>query len=214
MAGITQQVPNYIFGISEQPDELKIPGQVKDCINALPDVTRGLQKRPGTILKGELAADASAHWFKIYRDDREQYIGQVTSKGQVRIWDALSGAPKNVTGSEASYLANSNPEDIQVLSVNDYTFITNRKKEVKMSSAKSPAEVNQAFISLKQIKPGTQYALDVSTPGSGVSHTFNRATNIDIIDEPYDTGTSYPGDGDCKYAARQLFQSSKMFGLS
>ena len=48
MAGITQQVPNYIFGISEQPDELKVPGQVTDLKNGLPDVTRGLQKRPGS----------------------------------------------------------------------------------------------------------------------------------------------------------------------
>ena len=34
MAGITQQIPNYILGISEQPDELKSPGQVTDLKNA------------------------------------------------------------------------------------------------------------------------------------------------------------------------------------
>ena len=211
MAGITQQVPNYIFGISEQPDELKVPGQVKDCINALPDVTRGLQKRPGATLKGELNAEANAHWFKIYRDDTEQYIGQVTTSGQVKVWNVLTGEEVTVTGDQSSYLTNNYPEDIQVLSVNDYTFITNRNKTVQMSNTKSPPEVNQAFISLKQIKPGTQYALDVSTPGSGASHNFNRATNIDISDIPGGwTGSSYPGSdkGDCRYAGRQLFSST------
>ena len=47
MAGITQTIPQFTAGISEQPDHLKFPGQVKDVINAIPDVTRGLYKRPG-----------------------------------------------------------------------------------------------------------------------------------------------------------------------
>ena len=42
MASITQTIPNYVGGISEQPDQLKFPGQVKDVVNAIPDVTRGL----------------------------------------------------------------------------------------------------------------------------------------------------------------------------
>ena len=47
MAGITQTIPQFTAGISEQPDHLKFPGQVKDVTNAIPDVTRGLYKRPG-----------------------------------------------------------------------------------------------------------------------------------------------------------------------
>ena len=47
MAGITQQVPSYVHGISEQPDFMKLPGQVVALKNGLPDVTRGLIKRPG-----------------------------------------------------------------------------------------------------------------------------------------------------------------------
>ena len=41
MASITQQVGNYKSGISELPDELKVPGQVVDLKNAIPDITRG-----------------------------------------------------------------------------------------------------------------------------------------------------------------------------
>ena len=213
MAGITQQVPNYIFGISEQPVELKVPGQVKDCINALPDVTRGLQKRPGTNLIGNLSTTADGKWFHINRDSNEQYIGQVYG-GTVRVWDAKTGAEKSVSGSVAGYLNTSDPKKIDAISVNDYTFITNKNKFVRMSTNAediSPVEKNYAFISLKQIKPGTQYALDVSSPGSGVSHNFNRATNIEISDIPSGwKDTSFPGSnaGDCKYAGRQLFSST------
>ena len=211
MSGITQQVPNYIFGISEQPDELKVPGQVKDLKNGLPDVTRGLQKRPGSKYVNTLAAETGAKWFHIYRDDNEQYIGQVTKTGEVKVWDVQTGTALTVSGDQSSYLAFADSEDVQVLSINDFTFITNRTKVVSMAADKSPVKTNQAFISLKQIKPGTQYALDVSTPGSGVSHSFDRATNIDISSIPSGwTGTSYPGepDGDCRYAGRQLFEGS------
>ena len=47
MAGITQTIPQYALGMSEQPDSLKFPGQVKEVTNAIPDVTKGLFKRPG-----------------------------------------------------------------------------------------------------------------------------------------------------------------------
>ena len=47
MSSISQTIPSYVAGISEQPDQLKLSGQVKDCVNALPDVTRMLGKRPG-----------------------------------------------------------------------------------------------------------------------------------------------------------------------
>ena len=36
MAGISQHIPNYIKGISRQPDELKTPGQVRDAKELYP----------------------------------------------------------------------------------------------------------------------------------------------------------------------------------
>ena len=47
MAGVTQTIPSYSAGMSEQPDNLKFPGQVVESVNAIPDITKGLFKRPG-----------------------------------------------------------------------------------------------------------------------------------------------------------------------
>ena len=47
MASVTQTIPQFSLGMSEQPDNLKFPGQVTDIVNAIPDVTLGLFKRPG-----------------------------------------------------------------------------------------------------------------------------------------------------------------------
>ena len=80
MATITQTIPSYNGGISQQADELKVPGQVKDAVNVLPDLTEGLQKRPGGRLVGSLSDNSTSalnsqtngKWFHYYRDEAEQ----------------------------------------------------------------------------------------------------------------------------------------------
>ena len=47
MAAVTQRISNYLSGVSKQTDSKKIPGQVKECINGLPEMTLGMTKRPG-----------------------------------------------------------------------------------------------------------------------------------------------------------------------
>ena len=54
MASVTQLVPTLTGGVSQQPDELKVPGQVNVANNVLPDVTHGLLKRPGGKLIASL----------------------------------------------------------------------------------------------------------------------------------------------------------------
>ncbi len=54
MGSVTQKVSNYVLGISQQPDEKKVPGQVVDLVNGIPDVVRQLIKRPGSQLVNTL----------------------------------------------------------------------------------------------------------------------------------------------------------------
>jgi len=95
MAGITQTIPSFVGGISEQPDQLKFPGQVTDLVNGIPDITRGLFKRPGSDrVKDTPLADVQSggSWFHYFRDEQEgSYIGQVASDGQVRVWSCKTG---------------------------------------------------------------------------------------------------------------------------
>ena len=95
MAGITQTIPQYSAGISEQPDHLKFPGQVTDVVNAIPDVTKGLFKRPGSKRIGTDAlssVQSGGSWFHYFRDETEgSYIGQVAADGQVRVWRCTDG---------------------------------------------------------------------------------------------------------------------------
>ena len=73
MTSIRQTVPAYNAGISEQPDHLKFPGQLTDIVNAIPDVTRGLYKRPGSARVGTAplaSVQSGGAWFHYFRDER------------------------------------------------------------------------------------------------------------------------------------------------
>ena len=91
MSSISQTIPSYVAGISEQPDQLKLSGQVKDCVNALPDVTRMLGKRPGCehLREDKGANEHLGKWFDIYRDPNEQYIGSVRTDGTVDVFRVI-----------------------------------------------------------------------------------------------------------------------------
>ena len=211
MASITQQVGNYKSGISELPDELKVPGQVVDLKNAIPDITRGCIKRPGSDLIAAISpstAGTGGKWFPIYTEQDEQYIGQVATDGVVNIWRCSDGALipvdyANVDGTNlATYLVHTNPEDIQPLTINQTTFFANRTKTVAMktdSANKTPALVNEAFISLRTITYGKQYALDIFDPTDHSTVTYNRATAIEAEEDVDVSGISgYVNDGKCE----------------
>lgn len=204
MTSITQTIPSFVSGISQQPDDLKLSGQVNDLVNVIPDVTAGLTKRPGSKFVSSLAgATATGAWFSYFRDESEgAYIGQVDSSGAVRMWTA-TGEVCAVTNVVSSYLATTSPEtQLKFLTVNDYTFVTNTEKTVAMSSSLSPTRSAltgyqyNAFVELKQLAPGRQYSLDISTPGGSIQELDSgkgKATRIAFTGTP--SYTSLSGGG-------------------
>lgn len=301
MATVTQSIPSLIGGISQQPDELKVPGQVNVAKNVLPDVTHGLLKRPGSQLIASLSDNGTAalnsvdggKWFHYYRDDDEQYIGQInTSTGDINMWRCSDGvafpvnsadrpikdititgigsgytsAPTvsfsggggsgaaatavvrggqiseiNITnagsgytsaptislsgggGSNgaatctistvtpallASYLSHGSPssDDLQTLTVNDFTFITNRKKTTAMSSTIEPVRPPEAYIELKQIKYASQYALNLFD--SNQTRDVTTATRIKV-DRLYDSSNTCGYDAEGRMFFKHLFDQRK-----
>jgi len=80
MPAINQRIPNFLGGVSQQPDTIKFPGQLRVCDNAVPDVTFGLKKRPpGEFVKELSYANSTGYWYEILRDGDEKYIMQITS---------------------------------------------------------------------------------------------------------------------------------------
>ena len=187
MANITQTIPALTAGISQQPDEQKIPGQVKDMVNALPDVTQGLTKRPAgkfvaSLSDGSNNSTADGRWFHYYRDENEQYIGQVAKNGVLRMWDCLTGAEKTVVNAigNNTYLTHTNDEDIQTLTLNDFTYINNRSVVTEMDTTTEPLGdfTKEIFVELKKISYSKQYALNVFD--NTTTSTVTTATRINV----------------------------------
>ena len=96
MSTITQRIPNLLLGISQQPDNRKFPGQLRDSVNAFPDYALGLLKRPGGQYVTELyGASTSGKWFSILRDQQEKYVAQYDDN-TFRVWSLLDGSPRRV----------------------------------------------------------------------------------------------------------------------
>lgn len=218
MSTVTQLVPNYVLGISEQPDELKLSGQVKDLQNAIPDVTLGCVKRSGSKFVKKITPNTGTlSWFHIYTDNENQYIGNVSTSGVFQIWRTSDGASipvdySGVTGTNAAtYLTGWTKEtDIQALTINENTFLTNRTKTTAMKSGasdKSPALVNEAIIELKTISYGKQYALNIYDPSNpGTSITETRATSIAAKADFSESGGA--NDGSCEAMGREVINAT------
>ena len=219
MASITQTIPNFIGGVSQQPDQLKLPGQVSEVVNAIPDITRGLYKRPGAARKGTDPlpnVQSGGSWFHYHRDEEEgSYIGQVAADGQLRMWKAAgdnSGAEQTIvygTGGQTAiqnYLATSNPENLQFLNINDTTFVSSRDSSnantlvgVSGKTQDNP-DPHFAFIEITRTENGRQYGLNLYS--GQTTTTINRATRLKIVSDTLDESG---GTGQCRGIGIQTF---------
>ena len=191
MAGITQTIPQYSLGMSEQPDQLKFPGQVQEVTNAIPDITRGLFKRPGAKRIGtdKLAnVQSGGSWFHYFRDETEgAYIGQVAADGELRMWKASgnnAGAQQTVvygTGGATAlknYLATSNSENLQFLTINDTTFVNSR------DSGNTNTVIRTTF-------SGTYSQSGTTVTITFIDHGLSVGDNVNV---EYTTGSAVDGN--------------------
>ena len=222
MAGITQTIPSFVSGISEQPDHLKFQGQVRDIVNAIPDVTLGLYKRPGSKRIGTAPlsnVQSGGSWFHYFRDESEgSYVGQVAADGQVRVWRCSDGQLMTTSYTHdgvdhqttvQNYLATSEPENLQFLTINDTTFVSSRDSSnantLVGESGTTPdrPEAHCAMIELIRTENGRQYGINIfDSSSTGNLTTVKRATKVKITGNSYD---ETDGSGHCPGIGTEVF---------
>ena len=152
MATVNQRIPNFLGGVSQQPDKIKFPGQLRVCDNAVPDITFGLKKRPPGEFVGTLSGSTSTgHWYEILRDGDEKYLVQITESNvgsssvkPIRIWDLATGQEQSLTNAVGAgvfdYLDGAT-KPYSVTTIQDYTLIANPNKTVAESSGTTAAPI-------------------------------------------------------------------------
>ena len=117
-------------GVSQQPDRVRLEGQVTEQVNMISDVTLGLSTRPATIEGPVLANANSGHTFRDVRFNSTDYlIGY--SDGDLRAW-VVGGEEvpvQNRRGASSNYIGN----DMQFHVVNDKIVLLNREVSVVKS---------------------------------------------------------------------------------
>ena len=222
MAGITQTIPSFVSGISEQPDHLKFQGQLTDIVNAIPDITLGLYKRPGAKRIGTTPlpnVQSGGSWFHYFRDESEgSYVGQVAADGQVRVWRCSDGTQMttsythdgvNHQSTVTNYLATSEPENLQFLTINDTTFVCSRDSSNsntligQTGTTADRPEAHCAMIELMRTENGRQYGLNIfDSSSTGNLTTLKRATKIKITNNSY---SEADGTGHCPGIGTEVF---------
>lgn len=184
MTAISQRIPNFIGGVSQQADEKMLLGQVKDAVNCYPDITLGMLKRPGGKFIGKLAsltantADQAA-WFSMFRDNQEKYIATISSTGVPKVWNLLTGLAGTITypaGKQASiesYLTATDYRSIKTLTINDFTYIVNSEKVVTAKAAPTFNPLRQAVISLLIVEHDTNYTVTINR----TNYTYTSPSN-------------------------------------
>ena len=175
---ITQTVPDFLGGISQQSDFEKAPGLVQDAINVYPDITYGLQKRAGTRFEfdiGESDELLGGRWFAIAVESEQPYFGVVLpSVPTIRVWNSATGVEQTVTG-DFSYIAVNDrdpfavtKDDIKVTTINQANVITNRKCEVDADTTQTPGTLTDTVTTVAEL-PTTATTGDIVYITNGTS---------------------------------------------
>lgn len=193
MPAVSQTIPNLLNGVSSQAAALRLPTQGQEQINGYSALTRGLIKRPPTkLLKniGSVTGASSAFVHTISRDSTEQYIVLVAN-GTLRVFD-LAGNEKTVTFPDGTAYLSSGITDpstqFSAVSVNDYTFISNKTKLTALDATNVfPTRKPEALVSVVAGNYSRVYSIFINgtqassykTPdGSDRSHYHAVDTNI------------------------------------
>ncbi len=197
MAAVTQRVNNFLGGVSRQPDSKKLPGQVRECLNAYPDPTYGLVKRPGfkflDVLKdtggsafSSTALD-NAKWFYINRDVDERYIGCIAGT-DIHIWNAIPDNSGNfvkatvtvsnngLTGYNPTSYLNTTKKNYSVLTVQDTSIITNSTITVVANNVPAHTAGLQHTLRLTGVEYSAEYKVTIGS--QSYTKTTRNADNF------------------------------------
>lgn len=185
MGLVQDTIPNFIGGVSQQPDKLMFPNQAKELLNMLPDPTVGLSKRKPTEHIARLM-DTLPKYPQTYTVNKEDEKYQVFLTGEtVRVFD-LEGNEKTIkylvdegaTEEEKEaqrarlleYITTNTPlKDLQMVNIGDYTFILNKTVIAELSDETYPnPHPHSALVFVKQ----GDYSIDYKVAINGKTVTY------------------------------------------
>ena len=196
---LVNSVPNLAQGVSQQPDNLRYPGQCDEQINAWATVVEGLKKRPNTnYVKNIDSTSTSSNLFThfVKRDQTNQYA-IVVSLGNVSLgipagvsaYDVSLGTsiPVAVTSIANSYLSLGTSvtdplNDLRALTVADYTFLVNKRKQVQKDTDVGQIPNKEALVFVKLGDYEKAYSIYINNVIVPLVSSLQGSSNTDYHD--------------------------------
>ena len=196
MPAVNQRIPHFLGGVSQQPDKIKFPGQLRVCDNAVPDITFGLKKRPPAEFVGTLSgATSTGHWYEIIRDGDEKYLVQITESNvgsnpavkPIKVWDLATGVEQSLTKDANDTLynyLNGATAPYAITTIQDYTLIANPQKTVSTTgTTDAPIHGGEySYARLDTVAYNTEYILYSGTAPTPNTHYRVTSVKVDRID--------------------------------
>ena len=212
---LVNSVPNLAQGVSQQPDNLRFPGQCDEQINAWATVVEGLVKRPPTEYTKKVNSSSTnadklfTHFVK--RSEQNQYCVAV-SLGGIGVINVADGTQVSIAvtsiansylslGGQASLGGVANPlSDLRALTVADYTFLVNKNKTVAKATfdkQKSDTPPDKALIVVKLGDYEKHYTVvidDVVIPNVNTGTlNYHHAPQLGASNSTYESGNASSG---------------------
>ncbi len=198
MPAVTQQIPNFLGGVSRQTDDKKLPNTLTECVNGYPDPTFGLLKRPGmrhtnvlkkadgtAFSKTELA---DAAWFFIDRGAAGSYVGCIKGTN-IYVWTAEEGTFCTVTNTGTSYLTGTKQSDYHFRSIQDVTIVTNKTVTVTMEADNTFVAKSQGTLKLLSLIDSDEHKVFIKGSLTGTEHTATATVQASASFNSFLTGT-------------------------
>ena len=199
---VSTSIPNLLNGVSQQPPPLRQLTQGETQTNALSSVIDGLIKRPPTehIAKIINTSLSNAAIHVVDRGVNNRHIIVVTatpSSAQMYVFDlAGNSVTANASATNLQYLYCNNPaQDLQFLTVADFTFVVNRTKTAAMGTAIVPgtlqATKKQEFADLPTNASVGQIFEVVGDDSNAFDNFYVKALSADTYEETVKPGIQY-----------------------
>lgn len=175
---VSTSIPNLLSGVSQQPASMRFPSQAEVQVNAYPSVIDGLIKRPPTehITKLVNGFAGTCHCHIINRDSTERYAVVFRVNQEPLVYDIVNRNVESVfSPNEIGYLTTSDPDrDLRVVTVADFTFVTNRNVIPAMMADKTPNRGQEVLITIVSGQYGCDYT--ISFPDGQTTRTYTVTT--------------------------------------
>ena len=161
MGVVSQSIPNFLNGMSQQTPSQRGINQGKDQINCQNNIVDGLSKRPAleyvaTLDASNVFPNTTKIW-NIQRDESNRYICAFYDNG-VKVYD-LAGNEKTVSYPDGNtYLNTTNPKaDFRMVNIADYTFVVNKSIIPTADTTLSAAKLEEFHVYCKSTNYGREY---------------------------------------------------------